>query len=61
MAEYEQWSAKKVQPHYEEQKNFKAELSVMSMVEFVEKTPQILDKVKALSSAIVPRFHEEDD
>ena len=31
------------------------------MVEFVEKTPQILDRVKVLSSTIVPQFHEEEN
>ena len=35
VAEYEQWSAKNVQPDYEERKSFKAEIGVRPIVEFV--------------------------
>ena len=56
VSEYEQWSAKNVQPDYEEHKSFKAEIGVKPMVDFVEETPQIIDKVKVLSSNPVPRF-----
>lgn len=59
-ARYEKWSSVVITPLIEERKSFEAELNEKPIVEFVEQTPQLLNRVKDLSSTTIPQVIEED-
>ena len=53
-ARNEKWSSENIVPLIEERKSFKAELDNKPMVELVDQAPQLLDKVKDMSTTQVP-------